>query len=82
MARQIDTATVSLWGVEIGAVTWDSQADVAVFEYMPDFLESGIQVSPYVMPLSSQTFTFPELSRSTFKGLPESARFFRNRLAL
>ncbi len=82
MARQIDTATVSLWGVEIGAVTWDSQADVAVFEYMPDFLESGIQVSPHVMPLSSQTFTFPELSRSTFKGLPESARFFRNRLAL
>jgi serine/threonine-protein kinase HipA len=70
MAGQIDTATVSLWGVEIGAVTWDSQADAAVFEYMPDFLESGIQVSPTVMPLSSRTFTFPELSRNTFKGLP------------
>jgi serine/threonine-protein kinase HipA len=70
MASQIDTATVSLWGVEIGAVTWDPQADVAVFEYMPDFLESGIQVSPYVMPLSPRTFTFPELSRNTFKGLP------------
>lgn len=70
MVGQIDTATVALWGVEIGAVTWDPHADVSVFEYMPDFLDSGIQVSPYVMPLSSQTFTFPELSRSTFKGLP------------
>ncbi|MEH6519319.1 MAG: type II toxin-antitoxin system HipA family toxin [Halioglobus sp.] len=70
MASQIDTATVSLWGMEIGAVTWDPQADVGVFEYMPDFLESGIQVSPYVMPLLPRTFTFPELSRNTFKGLP------------
>jgi serine/threonine-protein kinase HipA len=70
MAGQIDTATVSLWGIEIGAVTWDWQANLGVFEYMPEFLESGIQVSPYVMPLSSQTYRFPELSRKTFKGLP------------
>jgi serine/threonine-protein kinase HipA len=59
-----------LWGTTIGAVSWDQAQDIAVFEYMPGFLDSDIQVSPLVMPLSPRRFMFPELSPATFKGLP------------
>jgi serine/threonine-protein kinase HipA len=51
-------------------VSWDQAQDIGVFEYMPDFLESDIQVSPLVMPLSPSRFMFPELSPATFRGLP------------
>lgn len=70
MARRVETARVSLWGTDIGAVSWDQAQDVGVFEYMPGFLDSEIQVSPLVMPLSPQRFMFPELSLATFRGLP------------
>jgi serine/threonine-protein kinase HipA len=70
MGPRVDTATVSLWGIEVGAVTWDAKRDIAVFEYAPDFIRSGIETAPLTMPLSSQRFLFPELPRETFKGLP------------
>lgn len=61
---------VRLWGRTIGAVSLASGEDVAAFEYDPAFARSGIQVSPLVMPLSTQVYRFPELSRQTFLGLP------------
>jgi serine/threonine-protein kinase HipA len=70
VARRVETARVSLWGTCIGAVSWDQGQDIGVFEYMPGFLDSDIQVSPLVMPLSSRRFMFPELAPATFKGLP------------
>jgi serine/threonine-protein kinase HipA len=70
VARRVETARVSLWGTRIGAVSWDQGQDIGVFEYMPGFLDSDIEVSPLVMPLSSRRFMFPELSPATFKGLP------------
>lgn len=44
--------------------------DVAIFEFMPEFVDSGIQVSPLTMPLRRQIYQFPELPRRTFHGLP------------
>ncbi len=70
MGPRIDTATVSLWGVDIGAVTWDQERDIGIFEYMPAFVGSAIQVAPLTMPLASMPYLFPELSQQTFKGLP------------
>lgn len=70
MAAFADTAIVSMWGVEVGAVSWDASRAAAIFEYMPGFLPSGIQISPLHMPLSPSTFIFPELSSESFKGLP------------
>lgn len=63
-------AEVRLWGRTIGAVTLDDGARVARFEYTPDFAASGIEVSPLVMPLSRSVYTFPELDRAAFHGLP------------
>jgi serine/threonine-protein kinase HipA len=63
-------AEIKLWGRVIGAVSLEDGRDYAAFQYAPDFAQSGIQVSPLVMPLSDRIYTFPELSLTTFWGLP------------
>jgi serine/threonine-protein kinase HipA len=63
-------AWVRLWGKTIGAVLLNDGEEVASFEYDPGFASSGIEVSPLVMPLSTQVYSFPELARETFRGLP------------
>ena len=63
-------AEVRLWGRTIGAVSLGEGDEVAAFEYDPAFARSGIEIAPLTMPLSSRVFTFPELSRKTFYGLP------------
>lgn len=63
-------AEVRLWGRTIGAVSLGDGDEVAAFEYEPAFAGSGIEVSPLVMPLSRRVYRFPELSRSSFYGLP------------
>ena len=64
------TAEVRLWGRMIGAVSLEDGRDYAAFEFTPEFVDSGIQVSPVTMPLSRQIYQFPELTRRTFHGLP------------
>ncbi len=63
-------AEVRLWGRTIGAVSLADGADVADFEYAPEFISSNIELSPLVMPLAPRVYRFPELSRETFHGLP------------
>lgn len=63
-------AEIKLWGTVIGAVSLDEQSRTADFEYNPSFLQSGIQLSPIVMPLKQGVYRFPELSYETFHGLP------------
>ncbi len=63
-------AEVKLWGRTIGAVSLQDGGDVADFEYAPEFTGSGIEVAPITMPLAKRIYSFPELSRTTFYGLP------------
>ncbi len=63
-------AEVRLWGSRIGAVSLEEGSDVAAFAYDPAFQGSGIQVAPLMMPLGPQVFSFPQLSRVSFHGLP------------
>ena len=63
-------ARVILWGSVIGAVTWLEDREIGIFQYAPDFLRSGIQLAPLMMPLSEFPYEFPALARNTFKGLP------------
>ncbi|MCF8039251.1 MAG: HipA N-terminal domain-containing protein [Desulfohalobiaceae bacterium] len=61
-------ARVILWGSLIGAVTWLEDREIGVFQYSPDFLRSGIELSPLSMPLAEFPYEFPALARNTFKG--------------
>ena len=64
------TAAVRLWGRMIGAVSVASPGEVAAFEYTPEFAASGIEPAPLMMPLGRRIYRFPELSRTSFVGLP------------
>ncbi len=64
------TATVRLWGKDIGAVAWDPENALANFEYDQAFRGSGIEIAPLTMPLSGRIYNFPALPRETFHGLP------------
>ena len=69
--RQVATiAQVRLWGALVGLVAWDPVRGYAAFEYAPEFIETGIELSPIMMPLSREPFSFPSLSRETYRGLP------------
>ncbi|TLD69809.1 type II toxin-antitoxin system HipA family toxin [Phragmitibacter flavus] len=63
-------AEVRLWDTTVGAVSLGDDGGVAAFQYDRDFLRSGMEVSPVMMPLSERVFTFPGLARGTFNGLP------------
>ena len=63
-------ARVVLWATDIGAVTWVESRQLGVFQYTPEFVDSGIQVAPLTMPLRHAPFEFPALAKDTFKGLP------------
>ena len=63
-------AEVRLWGRTVGAVSLGDGDEVVAFEYESAFAQSGIEISPVTMPLSNRVYTFPELSRKTFYGLP------------
>lgn len=62
-------ASVSLWGTKIGAVLWGDRG-YGIFEYTPEFIEFGIEVAPFTMPVQPGPIDFPGLSKDTFKGLP------------
>lgn len=63
-------AIVKLWGTNIGAVSWIEERNVGVFQYEPNFIKSGIELSPIKMHLSEIPYEFPELPKEAFKGLP------------
>ncbi|HEX6860599.1 MAG TPA: HipA domain-containing protein [Caulobacteraceae bacterium] len=61
---------VTLWGTTVGAVALNDGDAIATFQFAPEFIDSGIQISPIVMPLSGQVYYFPELPIQSFHGLP------------
>lgn len=63
-------ARVILWGRDIGAVSWLADREVGVYQYAPEFVGSGIDVAPVMMPLRETPYEFPALPREAFRGLP------------
>ena len=70
----MDTASIKLWGEDVGAVTWIKERGCAAFEYEPSFLTKDLDLSPIHLSLvdgnAGSIFTFPNLDNETFKGLP------------
>ncbi|MCF8069116.1 MAG: type II toxin-antitoxin system HipA family toxin [Desulfobacterales bacterium] len=75
MVERVEVATVYLWENKVGAVAWEEDRGHAVFEYEPDFLKKGLDISPIHMGLDiarqgDGIFSFPGLSKDTYRGLP------------
>lgn len=67
----INSVEVFLWGKRIGILYQNENSLYADFEYDRDFQKSGIELSPFKMPLGGRVYSFPELGRSeAFHGLP------------
>lgn len=66
----IKIAKAKLWGTVIGIFYLDEAKGYVLFEYDKDFLGSGIELSPIMMPLSDRVYEFPNLVKSSFNGVP------------
>jgi serine/threonine-protein kinase HipA len=69
----VDVIKITLWGEELGALSWDSQKNFASFEFFPSFLNKNQDVSPIHMPIRSSAkkiYSFPNLNQDTYRGLP------------
>lgn len=65
---------VKIWDMNVGSLTWNDQYNVAAFQYEPNFLSSGLDVSPIIMPLKKNSgdrvFQFLQNRNACFGGLP------------
>lgn len=67
----VDVAQVKLYGIPMGIFRMDDRYDIVQFEYDNDFVLKGLEPSPLMMPtLSGRIYSFADLGRETFKGLP------------
>lgn len=67
----VNLAHVKIWGEMVGYLFWREDNQTATFEYTPEFKRLRLDLSPIVMPLTSQrVYSFSNISRETFLGLP------------
>ncbi|MEO1011021.1 MAG: type II toxin-antitoxin system HipA family toxin [Bacteroidota bacterium] len=69
----VDVIRVTLWGEDVGALSWDTDRNFGSFEYFPKFAKKGLNTSPLHMPIMNsggKIFSFPSLNEDSFKGLP------------
>ncbi|TMU57113.1 type II toxin-antitoxin system HipA family toxin [Flagellimonas algicola] len=74
----VDVAEVKIWDELVGAIRWDESQQLGYFQYDPQFLQKGWDLSPIKMPLDQggRIHSFPELRKArgetedAFKGLP------------
>jgi serine/threonine-protein kinase HipA len=59
----VDVTEIMIWGELAGAVRWDERQQTATFQYHPDFLRKGWDLSPLKMPIreGSRIYRFSEL---------------------
>ena len=55
---------------DVGAASFNTETGIGSFEFEPNFIKTGIELSPIKMPLSPKVYSFPEADYETFKGLP------------
>jgi len=69
--KPVNSVEVICWDEPVGALAFDDRYDVYAFEYYESFRQSGWELSPLLVPLSTNgAVVFPNLSRETFFGLP------------
>ena len=63
--------SVYLWGRRVGVLAY-ARDQYSLFEYDPEFQRSGLEIAPFMMPLSKALYSADEfeLPRRAFYGLP------------
>jgi serine/threonine-protein kinase HipA len=68
--KKVTLAKVYMWNSLIGYLSWNESGEFASFEYDTKFLTAPVSPSPLKMPKSKYIYSFPELNKNTYKGLP------------
>ncbi len=69
--RHVKRVMVSLWGQRVGTiVSSGTREETYAFQYGRKFLNSGIEISPLMMPLRREPYAFGDLPRGEYAGLP------------
>lgn len=70
--KTIKMVKVTLWGLTVGYLYWDTRRDIGLFSYDKVFLTSGYEVSPLDHPLTdpASRLTFIGLKEKPYNGLP------------
>lgn len=56
---------------KVGVLSFDPETGRGYFEYTSQFVSTGLQLSPLMMPLrQGMVYSFPHLRHATFRGLP------------
>lgn len=63
------TADVIYAGEKAGVVYWDEARRMGVFQYLPEFVRSGVELAPLLMPLRERPYEFSNQHES-YAGLP------------
>lgn len=67
----VTLAEVYIWDKLVGYVNWNEQSGTAGFEYEPEFVATGLELSPLMMPLTpGAIYEFSSNKGDTFIGLP------------
>ena len=61
---------VHVWGWHVGALALDPKLGFYAFAFAPEFIRTGIELSPRMMPLSEEVYVFTDLPVATYKRLP------------
>ncbi len=71
---------VIMWNQLVGVLVWNENTNTCSFEYSQDFIKSGLQLSPFINPLSKKIIhvksdsqhatNFRDIDFDTDKGLP------------
>lgn len=66
---------VSIWGKNVGLLSWDDKRGCSSFQFDKDFINNGLDIAPLVAPLSSaivqRGFPFSGNKEKPYYGLPE-----------
>ncbi|MBW8311756.1 MAG: type II toxin-antitoxin system HipA family toxin [Rhizobium sp.] len=70
--KHVEVIEVRIWGKRVGAVARDPSLDAYVFEYADSWRGSGVELSPFLLPLGAPggLFSFPALDPEAFHRLP------------
>lgn len=64
---------VTIWGKEVGRLTWDASRKRSVFEYAPSFLKGNLDIAPLTASIYDRRSRLPfygEANNGIFYGLP------------
>ena len=68
--RHVRRIEVSLWNRHVGTIVPAPERDCYAFKFDWEFVRSGVEMAPLMMPLRDEPYVFADLPRNEYNGLP------------